>query len=453
MYLRTKFIQKLQGVNERSTLIYKNILLSFFIKGGSILVSFLMVPMIVSNLGSERYGLWVTLTSTIAWFSFFDIGFSNGLRNLFAEAKACGDRIKAVELISTTYIVLIVVFGSLMLVFCSFYTRIQWSDIFNYNFYSNDYLRTLVLLIFSSICVQGVFQTIGVILSADQKPAFTNFINFLGQALVFLSVWILFKSESESLLELAIVVVVSPILIYILFTLILFSTEYKDYRPRLRCFKISHVGALFGLGSKFFAIQVGSLFLFQTSNIIVSNVLGNDQVAILNIAFKYFSVLTMVFHIVMSPYWSAITQALSKKEYSWIFNTINELRMYWLGVVVLGIVMLFSGPYWIGLWLKSQIIIPWEIYVMVLLQTLLSTLMSVNITVLNGLGRVNTQFKLTLLLSIPFVVVAYYTTRLFGLSGLLCINIVIFVIFIIATSLDLARFVNEYKTDLRSKNV
>lgn len=48
----------------------KNILGMLFIKGGNILVGLLLVPMTLGYVDSEQYGLWMTLSSMVAWMSF-----------------------------------------------------------------------------------------------------------------------------------------------------------------------------------------------------------------------------------------------------------------------------------------------------------------------------------------------------------------------------------------------
>ena len=77
--------------HERSIKAKKNILASFIIKGLSIAISLVLVPLTINYINPSRYGIWLTISSIVAWFSFFDIGLTQGLRNKFAEAKAKGE--------------------------------------------------------------------------------------------------------------------------------------------------------------------------------------------------------------------------------------------------------------------------------------------------------------------------------------------------------------------------
>ena len=56
--------------SERSIKAKKNVLSMLFIKGGSILVGLLLVPLTLEYVDSESYGIWLTLSSMVAWISF-----------------------------------------------------------------------------------------------------------------------------------------------------------------------------------------------------------------------------------------------------------------------------------------------------------------------------------------------------------------------------------------------
>ena len=103
--------------HHRSIKAKKNIIASFVIRGFSIAISLIVVPLTIDYINPSRYGIWLTLSSIVAWFSFFDIGLSQGLRNKFAEAKAKGDDELARVYVSTTYAILGIIFFIVWLIF------------------------------------------------------------------------------------------------------------------------------------------------------------------------------------------------------------------------------------------------------------------------------------------------------------------------------------------------
>ena len=86
--IQIPFIAKLFSGHDRSVRTKKHIVAMVVLKGMSIATGFLLVPLTLHYLNATNYGIWLTLSSILGWFSFFDIGLGNGLRNKFAEAMA-----------------------------------------------------------------------------------------------------------------------------------------------------------------------------------------------------------------------------------------------------------------------------------------------------------------------------------------------------------------------------
>ena len=76
---------------KRSSLLQKNILASFLIKGWSAFIVLLMVPATLHCLGEYKNGIWLTISSMLLWIDNMDIGLGNGLRNKIAEYMAQGE--------------------------------------------------------------------------------------------------------------------------------------------------------------------------------------------------------------------------------------------------------------------------------------------------------------------------------------------------------------------------
>jgi len=118
---------------QRSRNLASNIVQVGLYKVLNVLLGFAMVSLIVDYLDTYKYGVWVTLTSISAWFSFFDIGLGNGLRNKFAEAKAKNNMQEARVYVSTAYAVI----GGIVLLLLGLYFAVSflldWNLILNVN--------------------------------------------------------------------------------------------------------------------------------------------------------------------------------------------------------------------------------------------------------------------------------------------------------------------------------
>ncbi|HAI41924.1 MAG TPA: hypothetical protein DCM40_29270, partial [Maribacter sp.] len=67
--------------NSRTNLLIKNVFSSLILRGLGTAINFLFVPLVINFVNAERYGIWLTLSSVLTWFTLLDIGFGNGLRN------------------------------------------------------------------------------------------------------------------------------------------------------------------------------------------------------------------------------------------------------------------------------------------------------------------------------------------------------------------------------------
>jgi len=187
--------------HERSIKAKKNILGSFLLKGISIVISLLLVPLTIDYLNPTKYGIWITLMSVIAWFNFFDIGLGNGLRNKFATAKAEGKDELARTYISTTYAIISIISVLLFILFFIVNQFLDWGKILNTTTDLIE-LEKLVFIVFSVFCLQFIIKLINVVFIADQRPAMSSAINTFASLISLITVFVLMKTSEGSLLYL-----------------------------------------------------------------------------------------------------------------------------------------------------------------------------------------------------------------------------------------------------------
>ncbi|MEY4604816.1 MAG: hypothetical protein RIT43_2108, partial [Bacteroidota bacterium] len=295
--------------SDRSKNITEHVLLSFLYKGGSILSSFLLVPLTIDYLDTDNYGIWLTLSSFISWFSFFDIGLGNGLRNKFAEAKAKGDMTLARGYVSSAYFTIGAVSLGLIILFTAANFFIDWTKVFNTSPSLQKDLSLLMPIVFGFFCLQLVVKLITTIYTADQHHSMQGKINFYTQAGSLLLIWIMTKTSESSLLIFGTIFSALPVFLLLWFNLFAFNKRYFDFKPNFKLWKKEYLKEIFGLGATFFIIQISGIILFTTDNYIISKLFSPSEVVPYNIAYKYMSMALMLFSIIAAPYWSSITDA------------------------------------------------------------------------------------------------------------------------------------------------
>lgn len=392
------------GGHERTARANKNILTSFLIKAASIIISLVVVPLTLNYVNPSRYGIWLTLSSIVAWFSFFDIGITHGLRNKFAEARAKGDDASAQIYVSTTYGILAVVFISIWILFLVVNPFLDWSSILKISTeYSSD-VSKLALIVFTYFCLQFVLRTISTIISADQEPAQASLIDVIGQFVSLIIIAILVKTTEGSLVNLGLALCAAPLLALIGANIFFFRGRYKAFRPKLSKVKFSYAKSLFNLGVVFFIIQIAGLIQFQSANIIISRNFGPEDVTNYNIVFKYFGVLSMGFMIFLTPFWSAATEAYVKADINWIKNSIKKYNILNIGFIFIGCIMLYFSDTIYDLWLgKDTVEIEFSLSLWGLIFFMVSIFGSKYVSFLNGISALRLQFWASIISPILYI--------------------------------------------------
>lgn len=400
----------------RSVVAKKNILGSIVIRGASIGISLIMVPLTIEYVNPSRYGIWLTLSSIVGWFSFFNIGLTHGLRNKFAEARATGDDSLAQMYVSTTYAILTLIFGVVWLMFLLVNPFLNWSGILNVPEEMSQELSTLAAVVFTYFCLQFVLRIVTTLIIADQHPAKVSLIDLLGQAISMIIIFFLIYTTEGSLIKLGLALCISPIVVLALANLLFFKNKYYQYRPVLAKINFKKSKGLFSLGLTFFVIQIAGLLQFQSANVIISQSFGSLEVTHYNVVYKYFNILAMVITMFLAPLWSASTDAYFKNDIRWIKNAIKRYMQLFLLLMGGGLVMLMISDQFYKVWLKGNVDIDFNLslwgYIFV------CTFMFGNIFVnfLNGISALRIQFWGSLVSPIVYIGTAFLLINHFGLG-------------------------------------
>lgn len=403
--------------SKRTTLVKKNILATFFIKGLSIFISLLYVPLTLNYLNPTRYGIWMTLTSIVAWMGIFDIGLGNGLRNKLTEAIAVGDKRKAKKYVSTAYAMLSIIVFSVCILFFIANQWINWSVVLNTTESYGEELKTLALIVVILFGMKFVLNIISTVFTADQKPAIGSIFEIIGSTIGLLIIWILTLTNKTSLITFGLAAMLTPVIVYIGASLFFYKYNYANIKPSWNSIDLSHAKELTGLGLQFFVIQIAVLVIFQTSNILIAQFFSPAEVTPYNIVFKYFSVLTMIWGIVMAPLWSAFTHALAQNDFEWIKNTIIKLNKLMFLTVFIVLFMALGAKSIISFWTKGQIIVnPIMVWIFAL-YTLISIWNNIYSFFLNGISKIRIQIFTSIAAAILHIPIAFLLVKHFKMGS------------------------------------
>lgn len=419
-YLYQRFI----GSDKRTALVRKNILLSFFVKGWSALVQFLMIPLTLKCLGNYENGIWLTISAILLWIDNLDIGLGNGLRNKIAEYIAKDDILSARKAVSSTFFMLILLMIPIAVVLNTLIANVDLYTFLNVDKSIVGNLSGVFSVSIMIVCSTFIFKFIGNVYMGLQLPAINNIIVTSGQTLSLVITFAVYLLGEGSLLMIAIINTLSPLLAYLISYPITFSLKYKELRPNIRCVNTHSMKELFDTGIKFFILQIASMLLFMSSNIIISKYYSPAMVTPYQVAYRYYCVIILLFSIICIPYWSATTDAYQKGDRQWMMRadkTLNKILLY--GTLLAVVMVIFSK--WIYLlWVGSQVQIPFEMTVLMAAYIMVLVISTRYSYILNGIGALNLQLLMTVGATVAYVVlsvfIAHYTHNINYLLLLMC---------------------------------
>lgn len=409
----------LRKSNQRSAKAYKNIIALFALKGVNIAIGFVMVPITLNYLDTTRYGIWITLSAIFSWFSLFDIGIGNGLRNRMAEALALNNIRKARVYVSTTYASLLIIFLALFLLFTLANRFIDWTAILNTPESYKYELRLLAGFVFFFFCMRFVTQLISTIALAKQEPAFSQLLDVSGRILSLGGIYLLTLFTKGSLLYLGITLTAIPVFTILVLSIIVFRKRYRNLRPSIRLVDFKELRYILNLGVKFFLIQISGIIFYQTNSIIIAQLFGPEEVTPYSILYQYLHIIPMVFNIVLTPYWSAFTDAYAKLDFSWIRKEISRLKFLWIFVFFAMIAALIFSDFFIRIWVGDQVKVNIPLSISIAMYFLLTAYNAINCSFLNGTGKIKIQLYIALVFALIHIPLALYFSRQYGITGIM----------------------------------
>ena len=390
MLTLTKIKAQFFGGHARTAKANKNIIYSFLIKGLSIACQFALVPMTINYLDSSSYGIWQTIAQIVGWFSFFDIGVGNGLRNKLSEALAKGDNQLAKVYISTSYACVAAIFLTLMVLFWVVNPFLNWTHLLGLSSNLAGILQRTMLVVFSFFCLQFILNLIGNILFAHQEPALSNLITPLGNVVSLIIIFILTRTVSGDLFTVSVVFSAAPVVVLLVFNLLFLGWKYRSIAPGFRYIQFRHSKDLFGLGLQFFIIQIAFMVMYSSANIMLIRWFGPEMVTVYTVAYKYFTVALLINGIITATYWSAFTDAYVRQEFDWVRNTIRRMEKVTY-LLMAGVVLqtILAGRL-IHLWVH-KIQVPLDMQITLCIFTLISLIAAPQHIFLNGTGKIRLQ--------------------------------------------------------------
>lgn len=402
-------------------------------KSVTLLVSAATVPITVRYLGAESYGLWITISSTIAMFFALDIGISSTLTNLISEAYANNDRERAAEYFATAFWSILVISACLGAVGWIVWPHLNWGSVFHVE---NRAIANDASLAMAAAFVVFLFSLptalVAKVLAGYQELHIANLFvlggNILGFAVVIAVVYlhghlpVLVAGYAGS-------AVVANFACFA--WMCIYSKPWmKPWPQRVRS---RFIGQIFHSGIQFFAIQIAGLIVFSSDNLIIAHYLSPAQVTPYSVTWRLVNYIAIAQTLIFPALWPAYSEAYASGQLAWIRSTYSRVRRMTVVVLAVGCgMMLLAGREIIRLW-AGQAAVPTVPLVWLMCVWIVIFAFCTNQSCLMGAtSHVGKQAISSSLAAIANLILSVFWVRTMGPPGVLLATIVSYLVFIVA---------------------
>jgi len=394
----------------------------------SFLLSFVVVRLSLAILGDYRYGIWSVLLSMLSWVSMMDVGVVHGVRNELAQAFQNRDRHRASRAISTAYVILVALMLFAFLLILLFDRSADWNRVIGAKELPSIEVRLSALLFWAFLCSLLPLSVVNAIAYGRQMAAVPAVIQLVTQG-VFAGVLFYWSvSKTEVALPLITGAYAIASLSVLFFATLWFLATGSELRPRIRYYDHQTAQRLFSLGGQFFVIQLATIVIFTTDNLIVSHLLGPRSVTVYAVNHKLFSTVHLLFGMLLAPLWSAFTAAHTKGDWLWIKQRLSNLvRLFFAAVGGLLAISVLRYRF-LDLWLTESVESPLSLAFSMVLMFGIMIWNNIFATYVNGISRLRVQLvtaTVGAILNIPLSIlfVRFFDLGVAGVAIATCVSL------------------------------
>jgi O-antigen/teichoic acid export membrane protein len=399
-------------------------------KGVSLLTAVISVPITLSYLGVERYGLWMTISSLALVLSFADMGLGNGLLNAIAGADGKEDKDEAHRNVSTAFFMLVALAFSLGVVFAFAYPWILWARVFNVSAPQAVGEAGPSIAAFVGCTVASVPMALVQRIQLGYQEGFSN------------SLWQIFGS-GLGLLGLLVAVGIGaglpwvvlafaggPLLATFAQNIVVFSGRYRHLRPRWSLASRAVAVQLAKSGFLFFVLQAAVVVAFASDAIVVTQLLGPESVAQYSVASRLLGLPAVLAGMILTPLWPAYAEAIARGDSSWVRTTLRRsLILALAGTSLFASLLVLGGADLIRWWAGSTVVPSLSLLIVLGLWTVVQATGSAVAMFLNGANVVRAQVVWATVMAAGALVLKIILTRTLGLPGVVWGTLLAYLVF------------------------
>lgn len=398
-------------------------------KGVGILVSIISVPLTVGYLGAERYGVWITISTLLAWLNLADLGLGSGLTNALASAYGKERPDLAQRYVATAFGLLAAVAVIVGMIIAAVWQWIDWTELFKVqSALTRAEIPPAIAVAIALFLLNLPFSLITKIYNAYQEGAIANVWLALGNVASLVALIVVTRTQG-GLVWLVGAYSGSLVLVASLSAIWLFGWHKRWLMPHWAFVHRNAVRELASTGGMFFVVQVAGLLIFQTDNLIIAHYLGASQVTPYSITYRLFSYALLLQSFVLPALWPAFGEALARKDVHWIKRTLRyNLTLSPIIAALSSLPFVLLGKAIILVWAGVEAVPPFTLLVWMGAWGIIYATMNAVGCFLNGVGHLQGQTIYGLATAIANIIITILLVKPYGINGVIAGTVLAYLI-------------------------
>jgi O-antigen/teichoic acid export membrane protein len=419
-------------------------------RGVGFLVSFLSVPLTIGYLGRERYGVWILLSSLLAWVGLTDLGIGNGLRTAIASALGSGRPDLVRTLVSTAFALLCTIAAVLGLVAAVAWPWINWAPLFGITTEdARAEVGPAIATSFAFFLLAFPLSITAVTYGALQEGKIQNYWGIVGNIASLVALIVVTRTHG-GLVWLVIAISGTGLIVNILSGVWLFGRYKPLFAPRPQAVQLSSVRRLLQAGGTFFLIQIVALVIFQTDNFIVARFAGSANVPSYSLTYTLFSYSYLPQTILFNYLWVAYADAIARRDIGWVARTLKRNLSLSLGFTLAAVVpLIFIARPFIRLWTRDAVVPPVDLVAWMAAWSMIYAFCSPIACLLAAADHMKAQLAYSAVSAAANIVLSIVLIKSWGVTGVIAGTVISYIIFIcLPAAIDTALLLRNLRNAL-----
>jgi O-antigen/teichoic acid export membrane protein len=398
-------------------------------------------------MGKERFGVFQIILTFLAYASLSNLGIGNGLRNKISEFIGNNREGELKGLIGSAFYIAIfiaIIFSVLGSIFIWFIFEPNW--IISNTTISDNEIKLTFLASFIFFCLSLIFGLFSSIAFGIHKSYLTTLVSIVQYAIYCILLYLLIQTNQKPFLVYVSVGYGISVIISQIVPLFTIGKNKNLWPPDFSKRKLYNK-TLLNTSIGFFVLQLSTIVLFSSDNIILSKLLDPGEVAEYSIANKIYFLIITLFSILLIQVWNSTTDAFAKKDFKWIRKTVSKLHVILIPVFLGTILISFFLNDIIKIWVGENFNFTVQFRLVFAVYVLVHCSNAIYVNILNGIGRLKVQTIAYIIGAVLNFILAYYfiVNLDYGVIGVLYSKLICVTFTSLLCMLDYNKFIKSEK--------